>query len=794
MEENNLGNFKEKKGAELKKMENSGSPASNEEKNDIWGKIAKYIFAATAFLLPIFVLPFTVSPIEVNKAFLVFIGIALSAIFWLISFIQNGEIKIPKSSVLLMFLLLPLGYLISSVFSDLRNLSLIGEGFGIDSFSTIALLSFAGILSAFLFREKRDISLFFKAIFASFLVLFIFQFVKVAFNFSILPWSIFTSKISNLFGTWNELGIFFGLSALVSMVYLKFFDKNKILASFVFALSLLSLAVINFRVIWIALAVFSLLFLIYIFSNSKDTRSFASLPLMVFIISVLFIFLNPLIGSILTSTNLNYIEVRPSWSGTFDIVKNSLNENPVLGSGPGTFQYNWLLFKPQSINLTQFWASRFNYGIGLIPSLFATSGSVSILLWVAFLLVFLYQFLKILNFKENESNCFAVAAFFAAAYLWLFSIIYVPTFALFALAFVFTGIFIGEIVKDKKIKIININFLGDPKIKFLASLAVLLIITSSLGIFYLFTKKYIASYYFAKGLQVFNSESNIQKSEDYILRSQNLDSQDRYLRALTEIGLIKMQAIFNNTALPPDELRMQFQNTLSATIQYAQKAIDLNKLEPLNASNLAKVYEAVIPLKIEGASNLAISNYSFASKRDPFNPDYLITMARINIQENKLDQARNLLKDAINLKPDYAAPNFMLAQVEAGSGNLEEAIKKTRDTYFLAPNDIGVLFQLGLLYYQNKDYGNAKTAFEKSISLNENYSNARYFLGLIYDIEGKKSDALNEFEKIASLNPENTEVRSIINNLKKGKPALDSIVPPGPSPETRNNPPVEQKR
>lgn len=794
MEENNLENFGEKNELGFKKAENSDSVTLIIEKNEIWGKIAKYIFAVTVFLLPIFVLPFTISPIEINKAFLIFIGTALSAVFWLISFIQNGEIKIPKSSVILMFLLLPLGYLISSIFSDLRSLSLIGEGFGIDSFSTIALLSFTGILSAFLFRKKKDIFLFFKAIFASFLVLFVFQFVKVVFNFNIIPWNIFASKISNLFGTWNELGIFFGLLVLVSMIYLNFFGKNKIFTSSVFALSLLSLAVINFRIIWIALAVFSLLFLIYIFSNSKDTRSFASLPLVVFIISILFIFLNPLIGDLLTSTNLSYIEVRPSWPGTFDIIKNSLNENPVLGSGPGTFQYNWLLYKPQSINLTQFWAVRFNYGIGLIPSLFVTSGLISILLWTAFFLIFLYQFLKILNFKENEPNCFAVVAFFAAAYLWLFSIIYVPTFALFALAFIFTGIFIGEIVKDKKIKVLNINFLGDPKIKFLASLAVLLIITSSLGIFYLFTKKYISSYYFAKGLQVFNSESNIKKSEDYVLRSQNLDSQDRYLRALTEIGLIKMQAIFNNTSIPPDELRAQFQNNLSATIQYAQKAVSLNNIEPLNAFNLAKVYEAVIPLKIEGASNLAISNYSFAAKRDPFNPDYLIAMARINIQENKLDQARNLLKDAINLKPDYAVSNFMLAQVEAGSGNLEEAIKKTKDTYFLAPNDIGVLFQLGLLYYQNKEYANAKTVFEKSVSLNENYSNARYFLGLIYDIEGKKAEALREFEKIASLNPENTEVKKIINNLKEGKSALNSIVPPGPSPETRNNPPVEQKR
>lgn len=763
----------------------------------VWDKALKYAFIALTFLVPVFVLPFTIFPLEINKAFLSFMGIAVIAVLWLINFIQKGKVKIPKSVVLLNLFLLVLVYFFSSVFSENRALSLIGEGYNLDSFSSIALFSFLALLTAFFFSESNGAVSLFYSLFISSIVVFVFQFMRTVFDANILPFNIFSSKTSNLFGAWNELGIFFGLTALLSSVFLKVLGKKKIFFGTVLFLSLLGIMVVNFKTVWLALAVFSLIFLIYIFSSSKDTRSFASLPLIVFIVSVLFVFLNPVVGSFLTSANLNYIEVRPSWSGTFDIIKNSLKAAPFLGSGPGTFVYNWLNYRPQAINLTQFWSARFNYGVGFVPSLFATSGILSILLWLCFFVLLILQFLKVLvnnDDEDNESKSLILASFFASLYLWVFNIIYVPSFTLTFLAFLFTGLLIAEFSRKGRIRIWKINFLSEPKIKFAASLFVLIIIVASLGIFYIFSKKYAASYYFAKGISSFNTDSDLAKAENTMLKAVNFDPQDRYFRGLTEIGLLKMQRTVNNSSLPADDLRTEFQRNLSAAIQYAQLAISANNLDPLNWINMAKVYESVMPLKIEGASNLALNNYMEAAKRDPNNPDNFIAEARVLMQENNLPEAKNALQKAIALKPDYAVPIFTLAQVEAASGNLEEAIKRTKDTYFLAPNDIGVLFQLGLLYYQKQDIENAKIVFEKTVSLNSNYSNAMYFLGLIYDKEGKKEDAIKVFERIEELNPDNQEIKIILSNLRKGKNALESIVPPGPSPEKRQNPPVIQKQ
>jgi tetratricopeptide (TPR) repeat protein len=111
----------------------------------------------------------------------------------------------------------------------------------------------------------------------------------------------------------------------------------------------------------------------------------------------------------------------------------------------------------------------------------------------------------------------------------------------------------------------------------------------------------------------------------------------------------------------------------------------------------------------------------------------------------------------------------------------------------LAPNDIGVLFQLGLLYYQDNNLDNSRLSLERAISLNENYANARYFLGLIYDKQGDKDKAIEQFENIAKTNPDNQEIQKILNNLMAGRSALKEISPPAKAPEKREKPPISEE-
>ena len=116
-------------------------------------------------------------------------------------------------------------------------------------------------------------------------------------------------------------------------------------------------------------------------------------------------------------------------------------------------------------------------------------------------------------------------------------------------------------------------------------------------------------------------------------------------------------------------------------------------------------------------------------------------------------------------------------------GKIKEAIAKMEETILIAPSDVNLVFQLGLLYFNGDQFENAKLALERAISLaiesNQEYANARYYLGLTYDKLNQKEKAIEQFEKIQTANPDNEEIKKILFNLKSGKPALEGITPQG---------------
>ncbi len=773
----------------------------------IWENISRYAFLFLIIALPIWVLPLTGFPLELNKSFLFYGVTILAAIFWFISVLQKASFKIPKSAVLLALTGIAVVWLASSLFSSNTNLSLIGAGQEIGTFFSLVLLGVALFLASINFQSEAKAMTFYLMLFISSLLVFIFQFFRSGFNITLLPWDIFASKISNTIGSWNEVGIFFGFIGLLALVFLELLPLSRRLKTF-FLISLIAsfvaVAFVNFTAVWIVLGILLIVFLVYIFSvflspqmsemGETRPRRFVNFVVLALLVALFFVMAKSLTGDFVSSLGLTSVEVRPAWSSTWQVIKSSLKENAVLGSGPNTFLYDWLKFKPAEINSTLFWSYPFVFGIGILPSFLATNGILGGIAWLVFLALILFYGLKVISHSENEVlRGLLTASFLGSLYLWIFTIIYTPSFLLTSLAFLTTGVFIALLARSGKIKVIEATFLNKPKLGFVSSLAVVLLMIASVASFYLLFQKYWAAYSFNEGLNV-NAVGNINAAENLISRAIRFDQQDNYYRALSEIGLVKIQQLLSRTDLSQEDLRSQFQNLLASSIQNAQNAVNANSVNFLNWMSLGQIYEAIVPFKVAGAREAAVSAYQEASKRAPFDPRPLFAAARVEIQAGDVKSANSFLTSSINIKGDYAPAVFLLAQLEAQQGNTRQAISRTEQALYLAPNDVGVLFQLGLLYYQDGNFEGGRLALEKAVSLNSNYSNARYFLGLIYDKQGRKADAIEQFKKIQELNPDNQEVKTILSNLEKGKSALQGISPPQPSPEKRKEPPLNEAK
>ncbi|RJQ31296.1 hypothetical protein C4572_02585 [Candidatus Parcubacteria bacterium] len=765
-----------------------------EKKKMEFDKVSLYVFYALIFLLPVFVLPLAVSPVISSKVFLFYGGVILSVFFLLLFLLQKGSVKIARSPLFFAFGGLVIAAFLSSLFSGNSAVSLVGKLSEINTFSMTAFAFLAMVMTSLLFQsEKRAFNLY-MALFISAIGAFAFQLFYVLLDAKIIPLNIFQNKTANLIGGWNDFSIFFGLTGLISLVFLEIAGKSTgIIKAFFYsmlAMSVLALAAGNFFHAWTIFGSFALLlFLFGIFRQSSGGgKKIAWTSLVVVFLALFFIFGRGVAGKIGTSIGLNFAEVRPSWTATWNVSKEALKSEPLLGTGPNTFAYNWMKYKPAVVNNTIFWNSRFNSGVGYVPSLAGTLGIVGFIGIAGFLVILLSQWKKSLpSAREMDMADFLTfVSFLSSVYLWIFMIIYTPGPVIISLAFVMTGLFLGLLVKSGKIRSFDVSFAGG---KAYVSGLIAVMLLGSITLAYLYTQKLLAVINYGRALEVFASSGDAIKTNNELLKAIKKDKQDEYYRTLSELSLIYLNQLAANKDMPREELGPLFQNALSSAITSAKEAVNLNPEDTANWMQLGRVYEMVVPLKIEKADEYALDSYAKAGVKSPLDPSPYVASARVVAQTGKLKEVRGYLNGALRIKPDYVSALYMLAQLESEEGNLKEAISRVGQVAAIS-QDAGSYFQLGLMNYQNKDLDQARMALERAVGLNSEYANARYFLGLIYDRQGLRDKAMEQFKNIEKNNPDNEEVKKILANLASGKTALAEI---SPAPEKRDEPPVKEK-
>ncbi|PIR70279.1 MAG: hypothetical protein COU46_02375 [Candidatus Niyogibacteria bacterium CG10_big_fil_rev_8_21_14_0_10_42_19] len=759
-----------------------------------WDNLSKWVFYIFVGLAPVLFLPVTIAPVEINKAYISYFLVLVSFIFWLLGRVQEGKVRIPKAHILGLVVLLAIVAFVSGLFSISGHASF--GGIGQEDGTVIAFVMFAltAFLASSLFRKENNMLLLFLILFASSIAVFLFQFLHSFLGISLFGKTYFPVLSSNFIGSFNSFGLYWGLIGILSLFMAELIIKNKykIFYYLITLASIFWLVVVNFNIAWWIVTAFSAILLVYLFSYGKSIKDIGLAPVAFLLISLLFI-ITPVLGQSISSVfGVGSIDVRPSLESSWNVTASTLEKDLFLGSGPNTFSYDWALYKPVAVNNTPFWAVRFNSGSGYLPTLLATlglAGGIVILLLIGSLL--LSGFRAITHSDEKKGhNMLLMLSFLGTLYLLTAAFLFTPGFLLVLLMFVFIGLFVSQMAAHGVVKEFDFSLFGSSGIGFVSSMVILSLFLASISGLYLLGQNYAGAIAYGKSVRLFN-EGDINGAKLAAESAVSLDKNDRYLRSLSDIDVAKLSQILQQPGLSADEVRGQFQVTLNSAIQYAQEAIKINSADSRNWMTLARIYEAVIPFNITGAGELSKSAYDNAITRDPKNPEPLISKAQVEMQSGNNGPATDLLTKANELKSDNAFSRFLLAQLKAREGNLNEAIKETENAFFLSQNDVGILFQLGLLYYQAGQVDNSRVVFERAIELNDNYSNARYFLGLIYDQQGEKEKALAQFQKIEALNPDNQEVKTIISNLEEGKAALDAISPPGPAPEERDTPPLD---
>ncbi len=755
-------------------------------------KIAYWCILLLTFLLPLFFVPSLVFPL-LNGKMILFAGLVLLAgVCVTISAWRKGEAITSTAFVLLAAGAVMLATLLATLFSPLRTLSFFGAGFESDTFFALLLCFLALKVCFVVLRDKRRLFSFYLAFLASFLLIGLFHVLRLAFGPAFLSFGVFASPVSNFIGKWNELGIFAGLGAVLSLGTLLFLNSSKllkVLLSFMLIVALAIVFVVNFQMVWITLAVASLLIAFFAYrADLASRKKMLILPLIVFTIAVLAApGQNRFIVALSNRLSISQLDVRPSLSGTSAIAQNELKAHPFFGTGPNRFDSAWQQFRPQEINTTLFWNAHFDFAFGTLPTALVTTGIIGALAWLLFIIGFLIKGVQALFAKTEDPllRYFLPTSFLAALYLWVFMATYAPTTVVLALTFLWTGAFFAALAIDGRIRVKTIDLASRPVLRPFVLAAVAFVVLSSAGILYGYGARFAAAYYFQKANVALSQNSDLKSGTAYLDKAASLNKFDLYYRALVEADLIALNQLFSNQKeLSQEAFAAQSNQLLGKTLQDATAAETLNPTNFENWVTLGRTYSLVVPLKIDGlkAYENAKAAFTQALALAPHNPYLQLAFAELEYRNGNQKASDDYVAKALKEKPDYRDAFFFVVQGQLAAKDTKGAKETLGFAAQVLPNDQEVFYNLGLIRYNDGEYKSAVEALSRAIQINPNYSNALYYIGLALDKQGDKKDAIAVFQRILELNPQSEEIKAILKNLNAGKAALSGIAAGTPTP------------
>jgi len=374
----------------------------NNKTVSICDRIIEYSIYLLIFAIPLFFLPMTRGILEFNKQAVLLFLTMIALVAWLGKVLYKGKLEFSKSFLSIPIAIFLIIYSLATIFSQYRYGSLVGMQ-GQEGLSLLSMISFVLVYFIIVnnFRKKQIlnsvrlilISTGFAAIFG----------VLQMFGKFIFPWLETQAGSFNSIGTLNALGIFLALSLSLVACLLIARGKSilKIFLVILGAFILFTLLLVNYWGIWIGLMVSMGLILAFAITQIKklDFRRLV-FPMIILILVVLFYF------SKVSPITLNVpAEVMPSIKASWDIDKATLNEKPLLGSGPGTFAFDYAEFKSPDLNRTDFWNIRFNKAFSQVLTMIATLGILGILSWLFLIGSYVYiAICKLTSPITSEAN------------------------------------------------------------------------------------------------------------------------------------------------------------------------------------------------------------------------------------------------------------------------------------------------------------------------------------------------------------------------------------------------------
>jgi tetratricopeptide (TPR) repeat protein len=140
----------------------------------------------------------------------------------------------------------------------------------------------------------------------------------------------------------------------------------------------------------------------------------------------------------------------------------------------------------------------------------------------------------------------------------------------------------------------------------------------------------------------------------------------------------------------------------------------------------------------------------------------LLRQGRDYLRTRQFNEAIEVSRRIIQIKPDLSEAHTVLASALLGAGQRDEALAETKRAIELDPNDAHAYVELGLIESALRRYPEAIKAYQQALTLNPSYGAAMINLGIVYGTINRFEESAETFQQALKLEPNNV---SALNGL-----------------------------
>lgn len=766
------------------------------------------------FGTPLFFTGLTFQGIAFDKQIFFYFLLLIGLVAWVSKGVMTGEMKIRRTPLDIPILLFWLFTIATTIFSVDRWHSFWGF-FGDPSRGflsiTALVLVYYFVMSHFTAKRLR---LMFTAFLASSAVVIVWT-LLVVMKIKFLPSAWESHAPLSLIGSVSTLGIFLSLTVplFITALFLLFQEGNTLSqlkrrvgagsVGVALVLNLFLLLALYPFVNWAVMLGGMGFFLIYVLAQIvRPAGEWTWVPMVVFVVLLAFL----MIGSNqLTRANLP-VEVTPNTKLSWQIAKESLKEDPLLGTGNATYGYAFSLFRPQEFNGNSLYTLRFYQGTGLVFEALTTIGVIGTILllvvWFSFLSIGLY----LLTLDKTKNKLMSLGLWSVAVMLFIAAFIAPLNATLIILGIVLAALALGALLLESgsEERYLELSLRATPK--FALALAFVFMVVSA-GVAFLFVfmgKVLVADVTMGRAARM---PAAVDTTIPAYLKALRLYPQEgRYFTRISQEYMALANAEGRKSEGERDVNKIAF--LVREGVASGSRAKDLMPNDVLSVEALGLIYENASIFATDALPR-AEEVYTRAIELEPQNPLFQIKLGQLKrlTADGKPDggektalyqEAVGYFTKSVEKKPDLAIGYYNLAVAEARLKHVDTAIDQTKKALQYAPSNLSFKYNLAALYQlrgKDNDREVAEKLYKEVLTANERLIDVRLSLGLLYESTNRRTEALSEYEKILSYLPDEegttpavkqtrAQVNKVIDNLRNGKgniPAANTLPEPGPT-------------